>query len=77
MTPPPSSDDEWTDCLPPSPPLGALVSTACGGRVQYCATTPCVYYQGKMVYFCLPICKADFEADPAHSCLSLGMSSAR
>jgi YHS domain-containing protein len=57
--------------LPPHPPLGSLVPTACGGTVQYSAATPCVYYQGRKIYFCLPICKADFDSNPAHSCLSL------
>jgi YHS domain-containing protein len=61
----------WTDCAPPGPTIGAPVRTACGGMVQYTATTPCVVYQGQTVYFCLPICKAGLEADPLHSCLAL------
>ena len=62
----------WTDCMPPSPAIGMLVQTACGGTVQYSATTPCVIYRGEKVYFCLPICKAGLETDPLHSCLTLG-----
>ena len=74
MTPRPedrSEAPEWTDCVPPAPAIGALVHTACGGTVQYAATTPCVYYRGEAVYFCLPICKAGLEADPRNSCLAL------
>jgi YHS domain-containing protein len=72
----PGLDDEsklakWTDCLPPSPAIGSTVQTACGGAIQYSATTPCVIYQGKPVYFCLPLCKAVLESDPRHSCLAL------
>jgi YHS domain-containing protein len=62
---------EWSDCLPPAPAVGALVRTACGGTVQYTPMTPCVFYRGQTVYFCLPICKADAEKDPRHSCLAL------
>jgi hypothetical protein len=61
----------WTDCVPPAPAIGALVRTACGGTVQYSATTPCVYYRGQAVYFCLPICKAGLQSDPGNSCLAL------
>jgi YHS domain-containing protein len=62
---------EWTDCLPPASAIGSTVQTACGGAIQYSATTPCVIYQGKKVYFCLPLCKAVLESDPRHSCLTL------
>ncbi len=65
---------EWTECLPPSPEIGATVQTACGGTIQYCTTTPCVVLNGQRVFFCLPICKADFEADPYHSCAALNPS---
>ena len=61
----------WSDCMPPTPPIGTVVCTACGGTVQYSATTPCVYYRGQAVYFCLPICKAGLESDPRNSCLAL------
>jgi hypothetical protein len=72
----PGSNDEsrltrWTDCLPPASAIGSTVQTACGGVVQYSAITPCVIYQGKKVYFCLPLCKAVLESDPSHSCLAL------
>jgi YHS domain-containing protein len=62
---------EWTDCLPPAPETGTNVQTACGGVVEYSASTPCVMYQGKRIYFCLPLCKAVLESDPRHSCLTL------
>jgi YHS domain-containing protein len=72
----PDSEDqteqlEWSDCMPASPATGTLVGTACGGTVKYTATTPCVYYRGQTVYFCLPICKAGLESDPRNSCLAL------
>ena len=57
--------------MPPYPAIGTPVATACGGTIQYSATTPCVYYRGQAVYFCLPICKAGLESDPRNSCLAL------
>ena len=50
--------------------LDTPVRTACGGVVQYALDTPCVLYNGQVVYFCLPICKDDYEADPLSSCLA-------
>jgi YHS domain-containing protein len=67
----PSDLMEWSDCMAPRPAIGTPVTTACGGTVQYTATTPCVYYRGQAVYFCLPICKAGLESDPRYSCLAL------
>jgi len=64
----------WTECMSPCPAMGDAVQTACGGIVQYTPTTPCVLVGGKNVYFCLPICKADFERDPHHCCLTLNAS---
>jgi YHS domain-containing protein len=67
----PSDLTEWSDCMPPAPAVGTLVTTACGGTVQFSATTPCVYYRGQPVYFCLPICKEGLQTDPHNSCLAL------
>ena len=74
MSPEPVDPTEltgWSDCMPPAPAFGTPVATACGGMVQYSATTPCVYYRGQAVYFCLPICKAGLQSDPRNSCLAL------
>ena len=50
--------------------IGARITTACNGRIRYTAGTPWVIYQGQKVFFCLPVCKEDFEADPGCSCLA-------
>jgi YHS domain-containing protein len=47
------------------------VRTACGGLVKYSASTPCVKFRGQRVFFCLPVCKADFENDPMSSCMAV------
>lgn len=49
---------------------GALVHTACGGVVQLTPQTPCASVEGRPVFFCLPVCKTDYERDATHSCLS-------
>lgn len=47
------------------------VRTACGGTTQLTPDTPCVTYQGECIYFCLPVCKADFLANPRQSCMAI------
>ena len=59
---------QWTDC-DDQPPKGVHLRTACGGIVEASDDTPCVKLPDGRVYFCLPICKTDFENDPQHSCL--------
>jgi hypothetical protein len=61
---------EWTECSGPSPVPGTPVQTACGNMVEYSDNIPCINFRGERVYFCLPICKADFEFDPSASCLA-------
>jgi hypothetical protein len=63
-------DFEWQECTGARPALGAPVRTACDGTVLYSAATACVIFRGQPLYFCLPICRADFERDPAQSCLA-------
>ena len=54
----------------PHPLPGTEVYTACGGIVQYMSNTPSAVYKEEVVYFCLPICKADYEDNPKTSCLA-------
>jgi hypothetical protein len=58
------------NCGESRPEIGAIVITACGGRVNYSADTPCDVFRGETVYFCLPICKKDYQNDPFTSCLA-------
>ena len=51
--------------------IGAQIITACNGRIRYTTGTPWAIYQGQKVFFCLPVCKEDFEADPGCSCLAI------
>jgi hypothetical protein len=67
-----SRETEWSECLPPIPPVGATVPTICGGTLTYSANTPCAMYNGQRVFFCLAICKSDFDRDPQNSCLMFG-----
>jgi YHS domain-containing protein len=50
---------------------GDRIFTACGSRTLYTPGTESAIYNGKPVYFCLPICKQDFERNPRASCLAL------
>jgi hypothetical protein len=58
------------NCVGEKVKFGTAVKTACGGVMQYSADIPCILYQGEAVYFCLPVCKEDFERDPLSSCLA-------
>jgi hypothetical protein len=61
------------DCGETQPKSGAIVITACGGRINYSTDTPCACFRGEAVYFCLPICKKDYENDPYTSCLAASL----
>jgi len=56
------------------PDVGTEVRTACGGVAVYTPSLPWAMYRGKVVYFCMSACKADFDRDPASSCLACTMS---
>lgn len=58
------------------PHPGTEVATACGGIVRYEPNTPSALFNDEVVYFCLPICKADYEESPHTSCLAARISSA-
>jgi hypothetical protein len=47
------------------------VETACGCTVGFSLDLPYANHQGRRVFFCLPICKQDFDRDPLSSCLIL------
>lgn len=57
------------------PPPGTEVTTACGGIVRYMTDTPSAAYKGEVIYFCLPICKVDYEVNPKTSCLAVRLIS--
>jgi YHS domain-containing protein len=52
---------------------GDRITTACGSRTLYTPGTESALYNGQPVYFCLPVCKQDFERNPRSSCLALTM----
>jgi hypothetical protein len=62
--------DGQHDCEHTRHERGAVVVAACGGRINYTADTPCDLFRGETVYFCLPICKTDYQNDPLTSCLA-------
>lgn len=53
------------------PKAGSQVTTACGSEVQLGEDTPFVKYKERLVFFCLPACKEDFEREPRFSCLAV------
>ncbi len=59
----------------PNPHPGTEVTTACGGIVRYEPNTPSALFNDEVVYFCLPICKADYDDSPHTSCLAARISS--
>jgi YHS domain-containing protein len=70
MTESKSSQATASVCGETHPPVGSPVRTACGGVVTFGADTVCALYRGKPVYFCLQVCKEDYELDPVSSCLA-------
>jgi hypothetical protein len=54
----------------PLPAYGMSVKTACGGTTTFGPKTPWAVYRGKLIFFCLPDCRADFERNPETSCLA-------
>ncbi len=48
----------------PLPAYGAIVESACGGAMEFTPETPYAEYEGRLVFFCLPACKATFEKFP-------------
>lgn len=56
--------------LPGAPEYGSKVTTACGGFVPLEFDTPRSQYKGQPIYFCLAVCKEDFDRNPARSCFS-------
>ncbi len=64
------STKDAINCAGEAVKIDSLVRTACGGVIQYAANTPCIQYQGEVVYFCLPVCEEDFDRDPRSSCLA-------
>lgn len=62
--------DAHDQSLPPLPSLGKPVYTACNGQVKLAPDTPRALYRGEWVFFCLHMCKEDFDRNPATSCLA-------
>ena len=62
--------DDMQDCGDSRLMRDAIVITACGGRINYSADTPCDLFHGEPVFFCLSICKTDYQNDPHTSCLA-------
>jgi len=66
-----------TNCAGEKVKFGTPVRTACGGVIQSYTDTVCVLYKGEVVYFCLPVCKDDYEQDPLSSCLAARLLSGK
>jgi len=49
---------------PELPAYGAVVQSACGGKMEFTPDTPYAEYEGRLLFFCLPACKATFEKYP-------------
>ncbi len=49
--------------LPQLPPIGSLVTTVCGSDVKFIFDMPYSTYRGRLVSFCLPACKEDFDRE--------------
>jgi hypothetical protein len=43
--------DGVQDCGNALPTPGAIIITACGGRINYSADIPCALYHGELLYF--------------------------
>ncbi|GAB4528583.1 MAG: hypothetical protein Fur0018_14690 [Anaerolineales bacterium] len=46
------------------PVCGEIVESVCGGPMEFTPDTPFVEHEGRMLYFCLPACKATFLKYP-------------
>ena len=52
----------------PLPVIGSELKTACGEAEKFAANTPRALYEGKWIFFCLPVCENEFLEDPNSSC---------
>jgi hypothetical protein len=65
-----SSSGSTEQYEPVHPAYGTIVQTACGGTATFGPKTPWAIYHGKVIYFCLSACRADFDRNPETSCLA-------
>lgn len=65
-----SGESDSQNYSPNHPPVGTIVTTACGGKSTFTPSLPWAVYRGKVVYFCMGACKADFDQNPSCSCLA-------
>jgi YHS domain-containing protein len=54
----------------PLPVIGSDLKTACGETEKFSANTPRALYEGKWIFFCLPVCQQEFIEDPRNSCMA-------
>ena len=52
----------------PLPVIGSEIKTACGEAEKFAANSPRALYEGKWIFFCLPVCEKEFLEDPSSSC---------
>jgi hypothetical protein len=52
----------------PVPIIGSEIKTACGEAEKFAANTPRALYEGKWIFFCLPVCEKEYLEDPGSSC---------
>lgn len=56
--------------LPPLPPSGSPIQTACRGHMLLEQNTPQTIFKGRRIYFCLSECLESFNQNPITSCLA-------